>query len=135
VAHEPGRQTLVVTDPAEAARRRADKARKKREDREHAAYIRSLGLREQVKARIEERSTDIVDRLMELAQHSDPQVSLRAIDALWSRSYGRPVTPVVKAEVVSPLQADLAQLEAMSLEELARLARGEGGGPSAPGGR
>jgi hypothetical protein len=112
IAHTEGRQSIVVTDPAEAARLKAAKTQQAKEDAEHREHLRSLPLREQVRARIEERSAEIVDRLLELAKHPDPTVALRAVDSLWNRSYGRPVTPIVTAEVteVNPLAQAFLEL-------------------------
>lgn len=121
---EESLQSVVVRDPAGAARRKSEKNRRKKQEREDAAYIRSLSLREQVKARIEERSTQIVDRLMELAMDQDATTSLRAIDALWNRSYGRPMQPTVTANVGNVDQSAVNELKA-ALENLPPEARAE----------
>lgn len=126
VAHDPARQTLVMRDPA-AAQARSQRAKdEKRKQAENEAYIRSQGIREQVRLRIESRSSQIVDRLMELAMDHDPAVSLRAIDALWNRSYGRPLQPSVQANVgvdrrgIEELRQALAQLDPETRRQVAR---------------
>jgi hypothetical protein len=114
IAHtkDASKKSLVMRDPARAQARAVAAKQRQRDDAEHRERLRSLSLREQVKARIEDRAAEIVDTLMDLAKSDDPQVALRAIDALWNRSYGRPVTPVVTADVTpaNPMIEAFAQL-------------------------
>jgi hypothetical protein len=114
IAHtqDESKKSLVMRDPARAQARSIAAQQRQREDAEHREHLRSLSLREQVKARIEDRAAEIVDTLMDLSKSDDPQVALRAIDALWNRSYGRPVTPVVTADLTpsNPMVEAFAQL-------------------------
>lgn len=126
VSHGGAGASLVRRDPAAAQQRRNEVQARKKAQLEREERLRSLGLREQVRARIEERSAEIVDTLMKLSQHEDPQVALRAISALWDRSYGRPVTPSIQVSD-SLSQAAVAEIKesvgGLSSEERLALAR------------
>jgi hypothetical protein len=122
IAHtkDEARKPLVMREPARAQARSAAAKQRAKDEVEHREHLRSLSLREQVRARIEDRASEIVDTLMELSKSVDPQVALRAIDALWNRSYGRPVTPVVTAELTpaNPLIEAFGQLSAEERRQL-----------------
>lgn len=127
LAHS-GRGTLVHTDPAAAARRRGEKNRQKREAAERAREIRSMGLRDQMRIRLEEKASLVVDTIEQLLHDPDPAVRLRALDHWQRRVYGEAVRPSVNANLsgsvdqgtVNDLRAALESLPPDARAELAR---------------
>ena len=116
-AHSMSAEEKAALTAASAAKRAS--VREAREDAETSAR---LGLRALLGQRLEERADAITARLEALALSPDDQTALRGMQLWLDRVHGRAVQPT--RDDTPTVAGSLAELEAMSLDELAELARG-----------